>query len=79
VAAGLFLVLFGLLLMAEERLPIRLGHLPGDILIRMQRGTFYFPVATCVLVSVVLSLLTWLIRRLDKHEERRNVQNREQR
>ena len=40
-----------------------LGHLPGDIHIRGAHGAFYFPVTTCILVSVVLSLLWWLINR----------------
>ena len=40
-----------------------LGHLPGDIRIRGAHGAFYFPVTTCILVSVVLSLLWWLINR----------------
>ena len=37
-----------------------LGRLPGDIFIRGQHGAFYFPITTCILVSVVLSLLWWL-------------------
>ena len=39
------------------------GHLPGDIHVEGKNGSFYFPVATCLLVSVVLSLLAWLFRR----------------
>jgi hypothetical protein len=40
-----------------------LGHLPGDIHIRGAHSAFYFPITTCILVSVVLSLLWWLINR----------------
>ena len=40
-----------------------LGHLPGDITVKKGNGTFYFPIVTCLLVSVVLSLIAWLIRR----------------
>ena len=40
-----------------------LGHLPGDISIRGERFSFYFPIATCILLSVALSLLFWLLRR----------------
>ena len=40
-----------------------LGRLPGDIRIETQHGVFYFPLATSLLVSVVLSLLLWLLRR----------------
>ncbi len=63
IVAGLLLVGVGLLLTLGERLPIRLGRLPGDIVIRGKSGTFYFPVVTCLLVSVVLTLLGWLFSR----------------
>ena len=38
-----------------------LGHLPGDIYIKGEHGSFYFPITTCILISVVLSLVIWLI------------------
>jgi len=40
-----------------------LGHLPGDIAIRGERFSFYFPITTCILLSALLSLLFWLLRR----------------
>jgi len=40
-----------------------LGRLPGDIVIRRDDGTFYFPLTTCIVVSVVLSVLFWLFRK----------------
>jgi hypothetical protein len=40
-----------------------LGRLPGDIRIETENGVFYFPLATCIVVSVVLSLILWFIRR----------------
>lgn len=40
-----------------------LGHLPGDIRIEGKKGGFYFPLTTCLLVSIVLSVILWLIRR----------------
>ncbi|MGO9768702.1 MAG: DUF2905 domain-containing protein [Roseiarcus sp.] len=40
-----------------------LGRLPGDIYIRGEHGSFYFPLATCILVSLALSLAMWLINR----------------
>ena len=46
-----------------DRLPIKLGRLPGDIVVRGKNGVFYFPVVTCLLVSAVLSLAMWLIGR----------------
>ncbi|HID20925.1 MAG TPA: DUF2905 domain-containing protein [Planctomycetaceae bacterium] len=60
IALGLLLVGLGVLLLFGGRLG--LGRLPGDIVIRGERFTFYFPVATCVLISVLLSLLLWLLR-----------------
>jgi len=40
-----------------------LGHLPGDITIERERFTFYFPLATCLIISVILSLVLYLFRR----------------
>jgi hypothetical protein len=42
---------------------IRLGRLPGDISIKRGNFTFYFPLATCVVVSLLLSAILWLVRR----------------
>lgn len=63
IVAGAVLVVAGLLITVAGRLPIKLGHLPGDIMIRGRNGAFYFPLATCILLSVVLSLILWLLRR----------------
>ena len=40
-----------------------LGRLPGDIYVRGEHSSFYFPITTCILVSVVVSLVLWLVRR----------------
>ena len=64
VVVGAVMLLVGALLMMGERLPFRIGRLPGDIEIRGKSGTFYFPLMTCLLVSVLLSLLNWVIARL---------------
>ena len=63
IAAGLVLVALGLLVTFAGRLPIRLGRLPGDIYIHGKNSTFYFPLATCILVSVLLSLVMWIFRK----------------
>ncbi|HXG32420.1 MAG TPA: DUF2905 domain-containing protein [Bryobacteraceae bacterium] len=60
---GAILILIGLLVTVGERLPLRIGRLPGDIVIRGKNSVFYFPLATCVLLSVVLSLILWLFSR----------------
>jgi hypothetical protein len=60
---GLGIAIVGVLVSFGGRLPVRLGRLPGDILIRGKNGAFYFPVVTCLLISVVLTLVMWLLNR----------------
>jgi hypothetical protein len=61
---GLILVGVGLLVMAAERFSFfRLGRLPGDIVYRGKNTVFYFPLATSLLLSVLLTLLFSLFRR----------------
>ena len=64
ILAGAALLVLGLLLTVGEKLPIRFGHLPGDIEIRGKNSVFYFPVVTCILLSAVLSLAMWLWHKL---------------
>jgi len=61
-AFGVILAAFGLLLLAAPKLPW-LGRLPGDILIQRERFAFYFPLASCLLASLILSLVLWLAGR----------------
>ena len=63
IAIGIVLVVFGLLMTFGEKLPIRLGRLPGDIVVRGKNTTFYFPLMTSLLVSALLSLVMWLFGR----------------
>jgi hypothetical protein len=63
VVSGIVLVLLGLLVSLAGRLPFRLGRLPGDIYIHGKNTTFYFPLATCILLSVLFSLVLWIFRR----------------
>lgn len=60
---GGIILLAGLLVTLLERTPLRLGRLPGDIVLKGKHGAFYFPIVTCLLLSVVFSLLMWLLRR----------------
>jgi ABC-type tungstate transport system substrate-binding protein len=64
--SGLILAAVGAMLFFGGRLPLRLGHLPGDIAIEGRRGSFYFPIVTCLLLSVALSFVFWLIGWLRK-------------
>ena len=59
VGAGVVLIVIGVLV----RVGFPLGRLPGDIAIRRGNGTFYFPIVTCIVVSVLLSLLAAWFRR----------------
>jgi Protein of unknown function (DUF2905) len=58
---GAFLLIVGALLVVGARLPFRLGRLPGDVVYQGRHTTFYFPIVTCIVLSVVLSLAFWLI------------------
>lgn len=60
---GGFLVLIGAFFYFGGKLPFRLGRLPGDIVHEGEHTRFYFPIVTCLVVSVGLSLLFWLIGR----------------
>lgn len=63
IVLGLVVAAVGAIVSFGERLPIRLGRLPGDIVIRGKHSVFYFPLVTCVLISVILSLVLWLLNR----------------
>ena len=61
VAIGLMLVVIGLLWPLLSK--IGLGRLPGDIVIERGNVRFYFPIATCLIISLVLSFFLWLLNR----------------
>ncbi len=61
IAVGVVLLLVGLLWPWLSGLG--LGRLPGDIRVETENGVFYFPITTCVIVSIVLSIVVWLVRR----------------
>lgn len=61
VILGLVIVAIGLLWPILTRLG--LGRLPGDIVIQRGNFTFYFPIVTCILISVLLSVVFWLFNR----------------
>ena len=63
ITVGLILVAAGVLVSLSGRLPFRLGRLPGDIYVQGKHSSFYFPLATCILLSAILSLVMWLFRR----------------
>ncbi len=62
VVIGLVIVALGVVVWLLSRVPY-IGHLPGDIYVRRGNFTFYFPIVTCILVSIVISVLFALMRR----------------
>lgn len=60
---GGIIILIGAVLLLAGRLHLPLGRLPGDIVYRGKNTVFYFPIVTCIVISVVLSLIFWLLGR----------------
>lgn len=58
---GVVLIGAGALLIFGARLPFRLGRLPGDISYQGRHGSFYFPIVTCIIVSLALTLIFWIV------------------
>jgi uncharacterized membrane protein YkgB len=59
---GVLIIVIGLLLLVGEKIPW-VGRLPGDIIIRKKNFTFYFPLATSIIISIILTLLFTLFRK----------------
>ncbi len=59
---GIVLVAIGLLLLLAQKFPF-LGRLPGDILIKKDNFTFYFPLATSIILSIIISLILYFLGR----------------
>ena len=62
VVVGIVLVVVGLLFSLGGKIPW-LGHLPGDIYIQRGRFTFFFPVTTCLFISIIITLVLYFLRR----------------
>jgi DUF2905 family protein len=63
IALGILLVVAGIVLMILGRTNLPLGRLPGDIVYRGKNTTFYFPLATSILLSIILSLVLYVVNR----------------
>lgn len=65
-AAGIIIAVLGLLLMYKDSIPFirELGRLPGDISIKRGNFSFHFPVVTCILLSIIASLIIYIIGKL---------------
>lgn len=62
IVLGLLVVIVGVLIYFFQRIPF-LGKLPGDIMVKKENFTFYFPLATSIVLSLLLSLVFYLIRK----------------
>jgi len=62
IVIGLVVAAIGVVLTLAGRIPW-LGRLPGDIYIKRENFTFYFPLATSIIISIILTLVLWLFRR----------------
>ncbi len=60
---GGIIALVGVVFLLAGRLHLPLGRLPGDIVYRGKHMTFYFPLVTCLLLSLILSLVLWIFNR----------------
>jgi hypothetical protein len=59
---GALLILIGLVILVFPRLPF-LGKLPGDILVKKENFTFYFPLVTSIVISIIISLILYLVNK----------------
>jgi hypothetical protein len=62
--AGVFIVILGVCILLAEKLGLPMGRLPGDFTWRGKRSSVYFPLATCLLLSAILSFLLYVLGRL---------------
>jgi hypothetical protein len=63
IVTGLLLVAMGLLIVVLSKFNLPFGRLPGDIVYRGKRTTVYFPWVTCLILSVLGSLILWMLNR----------------
>ena len=63
---GIMIVLIGMILLFSDKLPFNLGKLPGDIAVKKENFSFYFPITTSIIISIVLSLLFYFFSKFFK-------------
>ena len=68
IAMGVLIVVIGIVMLLAGRLNLPLGRLPGDIAWRSKSGNavVYFPIVTCIVISVLVSLISWVIGAIRK-------------
>ncbi len=63
IGAGGLLILIGLLVLVAGRFNFPLGRLPGDIAYRGKNTAVFFPITTCIVLSILLSFILWIVNR----------------
>ncbi len=59
---GVFIIIAGVLLLLGGKIPW-IGRLPGDLVVRREKFTLYFPITTSIVISIILTLLLWILRK----------------
>ncbi len=59
---GVFIIIAGVLLLLGGKIPW-IGRLPGDLVVRSEKFTLYFPITTSIVISIILTLLLWILRK----------------
>ena len=63
IIAGVLLIIIGALVLLKDKLPLGLGRLPGDMTIERGNFRFYFPLGTCIVISIILTLVLSIWRK----------------
>ena len=63
IVTGAGIAVFGLILLAAGKL-VPFGRLPGDVTIEQKNYTVYFPIATCIILSIFISLVVWIVSKI---------------
>jgi hypothetical protein len=66
IVCGVLLAIIGVFLILGGRLHLPLGRLPGDIVYRGKNTTFYFPLVTCILISIIVSIILYIVGRVNR-------------
>ncbi|MCF6155578.1 MAG: DUF2905 domain-containing protein [Candidatus Brocadia sp.] len=62
IGLGILMIIIGGLFVVGGKIPF-LGRLPGDIVVQKKNFSFYFPITTCIIISIIFSLIMWLLSR----------------
>ena len=63
---GIIIIIAGIILLFVKKLPFNLGKLPGDIYIKKENFTFYFPITTAIIISIILSIIFYIASKFFK-------------